>query len=146
MWWRKRRRRRGAARRKKSDPHYAKHKELAREIIHERINYWNQYYSFTINRVAIKNQRRCWGSCSEHGNLNFSYKIIFLPHTLMDYVIVHELCHLAELNHSPAFWMQVAKAIPDYQARRVHLRKMTHIPERGFPSSIVQTRVSNSDY
>jgi hypothetical protein len=122
--------------------HYQKHKEFAREIICARVAYWNEQYQFTYKRIAIKNQRRCWGSCSEHGNLNFNYKIIFLPEELMDYVIVHELCHIAELNHSKVFWSHVAKAVPDYRGKRVHLRKMTGVPASGFLSSAARTRLT----
>ncbi|MCD5382257.1 MAG: M48 family metallopeptidase [Candidatus Pacebacteria bacterium] len=130
MW-----RRRRVRKKKPVSRHYQAHKELARGIIHERLEHWSGFYGLTYNRVAIKNQKTCWGSCSEHGNLNFNYKIVFLPEPLMDYVIVHELCHLYELNHSPAFWAHVARAMPDYKAQRSHLRKMTHIPAHGFPSS-----------
>jgi len=117
--------------------HYKAHKELAREIITARIIYWNNFYNLTYKRVAIRNQRRCWGSCSEKGNLNFNYKIIFIPEALMDYVIVHELCHLTHLNHSPAFWSEVARAMPTYKEARTHLRRITHVPAKGFPSSVI---------
>lgn len=129
-------RRRVKRRKRAKSVHYEMHKELARSIIHGRLQYWNQHYNFSYNRVAIKNQRRCWGSCSEKGNLNFNYRIIFLPETLMDYIIVHELCHLAELNHSRIFWNHVEKALPDYKTHRSHLRRITHVPASGFPSSI----------
>lgn len=120
--------------------HYKAHKELAREIITARIEHWNGFYNLEYKRVAIRNQRRCWGSCSEKGNLNFNYKIIFIPEILMDYVIVHELCHLIHLNHSPAFWAEVARAMPEYKEARAHLRRITHVPARGFPSSVVCTK------
>ena len=95
--------------------HYAAHKEQARELIHGRLEHYNQHYQLTYKRVSIKNQRRCWGSCSSLGNLNFNYKILLLPPHLQDYIIVHELCHLAELNHGHGFWNLVAQRIPDYQ-------------------------------
>ena len=119
------------------DSHYHTHKEFARAIIHERVQHWNIHYGFSYHRIAIKNQRRCWGSCSEHSNLNFNYKIVFLPKALMDYVIVHELCHLAELNHSPRFWGLVGQTLPDYSEARAHLKRITHVPAQGFPSSRV---------
>ena len=92
-------------------------------MVHERLEYWNQFYGFAYKRVAIRNQRTCWGSCSELGNLNFSYKILFLPAHLADYIIVHELCHLEEFNHSPAFWAQVARTLPNYKTLRKELRR-----------------------
>jgi len=95
--------------------HYVEHKELARKLIHERIAHYNVHYEFPFNRVAIRNQRRCWGSCSSLKNLNFNYKLYFLPPHLQDYIIVHELCHLQELNHGKNFWNLVAQQIPEYQ-------------------------------
>lgn len=104
--------------------HYVAHKEIARTFIHERLAYWNQHYNFHYNRVAIRNQRTCWGSCSERKNLNFSYKVLFLPPHLADYIVVHELCHLQELNHSPRFWELVEEAQPEYRALRRELRSV----------------------
>lgn len=137
MWFRKKKNRRSASK-KIPARHYTAHRELARSIITERTVHWNQYYGFSYNRIAIKNQKRCWGSCSAQKNLNFNYRIIFLPEVLMDYVIVHELCHLAELNHSKAFWSHVARALPEYHESRRVLRKMQIIPVQGFPSSTYQ--------
>lgn len=97
---------------------------MARDVVNERLNYFNQYYGLEWKRVAIRNQRRCWGSCTELGNLNFSYKILFLPAELRDYIIVHELCHLRELNHSKRFWNLVAETLPDYKERMKYLRQI----------------------
>ena len=94
---------------------YAKYKPIAQELANSRISHFNTFYQFKINRIAIKNQKTRWGSCSKKGNLNFNYKIALLPHHLADYVIVHELCHLEQLNHSPKFWALVSKTIPDYK-------------------------------
>ncbi|MCA9366478.1 M48 family metallopeptidase [Candidatus Kaiserbacteria bacterium] len=102
--------------------HYLEYKEAARTLVHDRLQYFNEHYGLRYNRVAIRNQRRCWGSCTSLGNLNFSYKLLFLPPHLQDYIIVHELCHLRELNHGDAFWSLVAETIPDHEERRVHLR------------------------
>ncbi len=105
--------------------HYSLHRERAREFVHERLMYWNGYYFCTYNRVAIRNQVSRWGSCSSKRNLNFNYRIMFLPIHLADYIIVHELCHLIELNHSPAFWAQVEKVLPDYV---VHMQELRAYP------------------
>jgi len=102
---------------------YLKHKEEARSFIEERVVYWNRFYAFSYGRIAIKNTRRTWGSCSRRGNLNFSYALLFLPRTLADYVIVHELCHLKEHNHKESFWSLVAQRLPEYKARRRELRR-----------------------
>jgi predicted metal-dependent hydrolase len=102
---------------------YLKHKERAREFVHARLLMFNSYYGFAYNRVSIKNLRSNWGSCSELSNLNFNYKLIHLPEPLAEYIVVHELCHLAELNHSARFWELVARSIPDHKERRKALRK-----------------------
>lgn len=102
---------------------YLKHKEEARGFITERVEYWNREYGFRYGRIAIKNTKRLWGSCSRKGNLNFSYALLFLPCELVDYVIVHELCHLKEHNHSPRFWTLVSQTLANYQTRRGELRK-----------------------
>jgi hypothetical protein len=100
-----------------------KKREQARSFVTDRIEYFNQFYGFKINRVAIKNTYRRWGSCSSKGNLNFNYKIIYLKPELADYLIVHELCHLGEFNHSPRFCALVAKTIPNYAIINKELRK-----------------------
>lgn len=115
--------------RKKTTPRrinktYRLYKEAARALILARLQYFNQYYQLTYNRVAIRDQRRCWGSCSSKGNLNFSYKLLFLPPCLRDYVVVHELCHLRVLNHSQAFWDVMAEIMPDYKERALALRTL----------------------
>lgn len=101
---------------------YGARREAARAFVHDRLTYWNSFYDFRYGRVAIKDTKSLWGSCSRKGNLNFSYKLIFVPRELADYVIVHELCHLAEHNHSRAFWQLVQKAQPDYLRLRRELR------------------------
>ena len=101
---------------------YKEHKEAARKLVHERIAHWNAQYQHTVGRIAIRDTKTLWGSCSRKGNLNFSYKLFFLPQELVDYVVVHELCHLKEHNHSPAFWRLVAQTIPDYARRRQELK------------------------
>ncbi len=123
--------------------HYETHKEHARSVVHERLTHWNQFYGFTYGRVSIKNQRSCWGSCSAKGNLNFNYKIIFLPEVLMDYIIVHELCHLAELNHGASFWSQVAHVIPNFTLHKSSLRLIRIVPENGFETSVHQLMHGN---
>ena len=95
--------------------------------VENRLSYINKFYNFKINRIVIKNQTTRWGSCSSKGNLNFNYKIIYLKPHLADYLVVHELCHLGELNHSKRFWALVSKTIPNYvkiskELKRTHIR------------------------
>jgi predicted metal-dependent hydrolase len=101
---------------------YLKHKEVARGVITAKIEQFGQLYGYSCGNISVKNQRSCWGSCSRKGNLNFNYKILFLPESLQNYIIVHELCHLRELNHSPKFWQLVAQTIPDHKVIRKELR------------------------
>ena len=103
---------------------YLINKEIARKIITIKINYLNSFYRFDVGKIAIRNQKTRWGSCSRRGNLNFNYRLIYLPPSLLDYVIVHELCHLKEFNHSPQFWKLVALTISDYKIVRKELRKL----------------------
>jgi predicted metal-dependent hydrolase len=109
---------------------YAIHKETARVRVHEKLAQWNSLYVFEYKKVAIRNSRSRWGSCSRAGNLNFNYKILFLPEHLQDYVIVHELAHLAEFNHSPAFWEVVARTIPEHKKHREELRQIRIVVPR----------------
>jgi len=102
---------------------FLKAKQTALSLVKEKINYFNKSYNFKFSRVSIKIQKKRWGSCSRKGNLNFNYKICDLPSYLADYLIVHELCHLKEMNHSARFWNLVAKTIPDYRQCRRELRK-----------------------
>ena len=102
---------------------YLKHRETAREYIENRVEFWSNLYKLPYKRVAIRDTKARWGSCSREGNLNFSYALLFLPKALADYVIVHEICHLKEHNHSKEFWQLVECAIPDYKAKRAELRR-----------------------
>ncbi len=106
---------------------YLEHRERARALATERLQYFNTHYGFTYGRISVKAQKTLWGSCSRQGNLNFNYKIAIIPPALADYIVVHELCHLKELNHSPRFWSLVAETIPDYAVCRRELRKIGRI-------------------
>jgi predicted metal-dependent hydrolase len=101
---------------------YLRSREAAREAIAARLAFFAPVLGVSPGRVSIRNQRSRWGSCSRRGNLNFSFKLLFLPPELADYVVVHELCHLREPNHSPAFWALLASVLPDCQERRRALR------------------------
>ena len=106
-----------------SKKEYLAHKDTALSLAHSRLLHFNKTYGFALGKVAIRNQKTRWGSCSKKGNLNFNYKIALLPPHLCDYIIVHELCHLKEFNHSPAFWALVGKCVFDYKILREELKR-----------------------
>ncbi len=101
---------------------YLEHKDNAYKLVQERVTYYNQIYGFSFNKIFIKNQKTRWGSCSCKKNLNLNYKIVFLPRKHQDYIIVHEMCHLKEFNHSRKFWALVEKALPNYLDIKKELR------------------------
>ena len=101
---------------------FKENKEKALNLITSRITYFNKIYNYKFKNVRVKKQRTIWGSCSKKGNLSFNYKLIFLPTELLDYVIVHELCHLKEFNHSKKYWDLVEKTIPNYKTLRKQAR------------------------
>lgn len=101
-----------------------KYKKQARILVTDRLAYFNSYYNFKYHRIAIRNQKSRWGSCSSSKNLNFNYRLALLPEELADYIIVHELCHLREMNHSVKFWQLVGETIFDYKIRQKKLKKI----------------------
>ncbi len=106
---------------KVSNCEYKNLKLAAYDFVKDKVEFWNRVYGFSYNRIGIKNQKTRWGSCSRKGNLNFNYKIIHLPEKLADYLVVHELCHLKEMNHGREFWNLVLKTQIDYKNLRKEL-------------------------
>jgi len=100
------------------------HKQRAREKIEKRVKYFAEKYGFQFNKIKVKDNKTNWGSCSQKKNLNFNYRLLFLDDDIFDYVIIHELCHLREMNHSEKFWKEVGKILPDYKERRRKLKKV----------------------
>lgn len=101
---------------------YLANKNKALDFVFKRVNFYNQTYNFSYNKINIKNQKTRWGSCSKRKNININYKIIFLPEKHQDYIIVHELCHLKEFNHSRNFWALIEKILPNYLEIKKELR------------------------
>lgn len=101
---------------------YKWYRTQAGNIIEERVRYYADILGETYGQIRIKDQKSCWGSCSGKRNLNFNWHLVLTPPEILDYVVVHELCHLREMNHSPAFWREVEGILPDYKERRKWLR------------------------
>ena len=103
------------------------YKERAYEKISERVKWYEQKRGFKYNKINITNAQKRWGSCSHLGNLNFPWRIIMAPLPVVDYVIVHELVHLDEKNHSRAFWNKVKMLMTDYKKHQEWLKKNGHL-------------------
>lgn len=109
---------------KRSEKEYLELRDEALKMAQEKVGRFNKVYGFKFNKIAIKNQKTRWGSCSKRGNLNYNYKIALLPEKLADYIIVHELCHLKEFNHGRKFWNLVERVLPDYKERIEKIKKL----------------------
>ena len=94
----------------------------AKRVIPERVKYYAPLVGVDYGRITIRNQRTRWGSCSSKGNLNFNVALMRVPLEVLDYVVVHELCHRIEMNHSKRFWDNVEKVIPEYRTYRKWLK------------------------
>lgn len=95
----------------------------AKDIFAERVREYQDIIGVYPQKIYIKDQKTRWGSCSEKGNLNFNFRLVMMPIELIDYVVVHELCHLIHMNHSKEFWELVGEILPDYKARRKRLKE-----------------------
>jgi hypothetical protein len=96
---------------------------LGRNCLVRRVQELAAKHSSRVRRIVVRNQRSRWGSCSCNGTISLNWRLIQLPAQVRDYIIVHELMHLRELNHSPRFWAEVAKACPDYRAAEEWLKQ-----------------------
>ena len=94
----------------------------AKEVIPNRVQYYAPIVGVNYGRITIRNQRTRWGSCSGKGNLNFNCLLMLTPPQVVDYVVVHELCHRLEMNHSPRFWAQVERVYPNYRQAKKWLK------------------------
>ena len=103
---------------------YERHKTEALAFVTDRVAYWNRFYGFSHGAISVRNQKTRWGSCSKKGNLSFHWRLLSLPAEMADYVIVHELCHLAHFDHSVAFWREVARTVPDHADIRKRMKRI----------------------
>lgn len=100
----------------------ARYIEIARDIFTRKAEYYARIMDVTYGRISIREQKTRWGSCSSQGNLNFNWRLILAPEDVLDYVVVHELAHRKEMNHSKAFYAIVESVLPDYRVSRKWLR------------------------
>ncbi len=117
-----------------------RYREEARNILEKRVAYYHPLTGGRYTAVTVRDQKSRWGSCSSRGTLSFNYRLIFAPPEILDYVVVHELCHLTHMNHSKDFWNKVGSVIPDYKLRRKWLREHgeelcaeAHLEKLGIP-------------
>jgi predicted metal-dependent hydrolase len=104
--------------------HFEKwYKKEARTIFNERVAYYATKNGFDVKKVKLSSARTRWGSCSAKGYINLTWRLVMAPLEIIDYVVVHELCHLREANHSKAYWAQVVAIMPDYKSRRKWLKE-----------------------
>ena len=95
-----------------------------RAVFADRVHYYCEKMDVQVGRITIRNQKTRWGSCSGAGNLNFNWKLVLMPPEVLDYVVVHELAHRKEMNHSSKFWTIVEREMPDYQERQQRLKEL----------------------
>ena len=94
----------------------------ASEVLPEKVSHFANQIGVSYGRITIRSQRTRWGSCSVKGNLNFNCLLMLMPQEVQDYVVIHELCHRKEMNHSPDFWTEVERYCPDYRIHRKWLK------------------------
>jgi len=98
------------------------YRKQARKVVTERVEFFAREHGFKIGKVRISSARTRWGSCSTKNTLSFTWRLVMAPPNVVDYVVVHELCHLKEMNHSKTFWAYVEAILPDYKRRRKWLK------------------------
>lgn len=102
---------------------YQKARERAKVVLEQKTRYYASCMQVSYGRITIRDQKTRWGSCSGKGNLNFNWRLILAPESVQDYVVVHELAHRREMNHSPAFWKIVEQVMPDYRMQKQWLKE-----------------------
>ncbi|PIP76686.1 MAG: hypothetical protein COW85_12840 [Ignavibacteria bacterium CG22_combo_CG10-13_8_21_14_all_37_15] len=102
---------------------YLKH--VAKKYLIERASELSVKFGFSVKRFSVRGQKTRWGSCSRRGNVSLNYNLLKFRKEVIDYVIVHELCHLRQLNHSKKFWNEVAQILPHYKSLKKELKKLS---------------------
>lgn len=117
-----------------------RYRNAARDLITNRVSYYHTLTGGNYTSITIRDQKSRWGSCSSRGTLSFNYRLIFAPQNVLDYVVVHELCHLTHMNHSKDFWNMVSCIMPGYKEAKNWLREhgqelnlITYLENQGIP-------------
>lgn len=100
-----------------------RYRNAARQQFESRVAYFHRITGGNYTSITVRDQKTRWGSCSSRGTLSFNYRLIFAPPVILDYVVVHELCHLTHMDHSKNFWNMVAAVMPEYKEYRKWLRE-----------------------
>jgi len=103
-----------------------RYRDAAKDYIPKRVEYYHSLTGGNYTKITIRDQKTRWGSCSTNGTLSFNYRLMLAPPRVLDYVVVHELCHLTHMNHSKDFWNMVASILPDYKEYRKWLKDNGH--------------------
>ena len=120
-----------------------RYRQAARNMFTQRVVHYHELTGGNYTSITIRDQKSRWGSCSSRGTLSFNYRLIFAPIKILDYVVVHELCHLTHMNHSKDFWNMVASVMPEYKTYqkwlREHGQELTleeHLLRQGIPMKL----------
>lgn len=100
-----------------------RYRQAAAEYIPQRVAYYHQFTGGSYQRISIRAQHTRWGSCSSRGTLSFNWRLMLAPPRVLDYVVVHELCHLNHMDHSRNFWNAVGEVMPDYKKYKKWLKE-----------------------
>ena len=98
-------------------------RRLAKEKIRSRVAFFAERIGVDYGKITIKDTKSRWGSCSYQGNLNFCWRLVLAPEEVLDYIVVHELCHRLEMNHSARFWAEVGRVLPEYEKSKAWLKE-----------------------
>lgn len=120
-----------------------RYRNAAKEYFAKRVAFYHAKTGGVYHTITIRDQKSRWGSCSSRGTLSFNYRLLFAPPRVLDYVVVHELCHLTHMDHSANFWGMVESVMPDYRVYKLWLKEHgheltleNHLKRKGIPLSI----------
>ncbi len=120
-----------------------RYRNAAKDYFSKRVAFYHTLTGGSFQTITVRDQKSRWGSCSSRGTLSFNYRLLFAPPKVLDYVVVHELCHLTHMDHSPNFWSMVEQIMPDYRVYKQWLKEHgheltleNHLRRKGIPLSI----------